>query len=201
MASAVETDLSNLDLLFSLRRRAGAPIDTREIAREIRERVREELDYQREAKIARLYRVMLADRPFVRVPQVEESLSTRRLAHAGMARRRAAGRLRGRAAGGARRDRRRPVRGVVAPVPSLRRHPRRSASRQLHRRGVGGGREAPRRGRQPVRLRLRAHLPAAVRARRRSSSIGRCRRTTRRESRKPTRCGAFPGSRPGRPRR
>jgi predicted unusual protein kinase regulating ubiquinone biosynthesis (AarF/ABC1/UbiB family) len=79
MASAVETDLSNLDLLFSLHRRAGAAIDTREIAREIRERVREELDYQREAKIARLYRVMLADRPFVRVPRVEESLSTRRL--------------------------------------------------------------------------------------------------------------------------
>ena len=79
MASAVETDLSNLDLLFSLHRRASAAIDTREMAREIRERVREELDYQREAKIARLYRVMLADRPFVRVPRVEESLSTRRL--------------------------------------------------------------------------------------------------------------------------
>jgi predicted unusual protein kinase regulating ubiquinone biosynthesis (AarF/ABC1/UbiB family) len=79
MASAVETDLSNLDLLFSLHRRAGAAIDTREIAREIRERVREELDYEHEAKIARLYRVMLADRPFVRVPRIEGSLSTRRL--------------------------------------------------------------------------------------------------------------------------
>ncbi len=79
MASAVETDLSNLDLLFSFHRRAGAAIDTQEIAREIRERVREELDYQREAKIARLYRIMLADRPFVRVPRVEENLSTRRL--------------------------------------------------------------------------------------------------------------------------
>jgi len=79
MASAVETDLSNLDLLFSLHRRAGAAIDTREIAREIRERVREELDYEHEARIARLYRVMLADKPFVRVPRIEESLSTRRL--------------------------------------------------------------------------------------------------------------------------
>ena len=79
MASAVETDLSQLDLLFSLHRRMGAAIDTREIAREIRERVREELDYQREAKVARLYRLMLADRPFVRVPRMEESLSTRRL--------------------------------------------------------------------------------------------------------------------------
>ena len=79
MASAVETDLSNLDLLFSFHRRASAAIDTREMAREIRERVREELDYQREAKVARLYRVMLADRPFVRVPRVDDSLSTRRL--------------------------------------------------------------------------------------------------------------------------
>ena len=79
MSSAVETDLANLDLLFSLRRRAGAPIDTREIAREIRERVREELDYRHEARIGRLYRVMLVDRPFVRVPRVEESLSTLRL--------------------------------------------------------------------------------------------------------------------------
>ena len=32
-----------------------------------------------EAKIARLYRVMLVDRPFVRVPRIEDSLSTRRL--------------------------------------------------------------------------------------------------------------------------
>ncbi len=79
MASAVETDLSQLDLIFSLHRRIGAAIDTREIAREIRERVREELDYEREAKVARLYALMLADEPFVRVPRVEASLSTRRL--------------------------------------------------------------------------------------------------------------------------
>jgi len=79
MASAVETDLSQLDLLFSLHRRIGAAIDTREIAREIRERVREELDYQREAKVAKLYSAMVADRPFTRVPRVHDELSTRRL--------------------------------------------------------------------------------------------------------------------------
>ena len=79
MASAVETDLAQLDILFSLHRRMGAAIDTREIAGEIRERVREELDYLREAKVARLYGLMLAEAPFVRVPRVEEALSTRRL--------------------------------------------------------------------------------------------------------------------------
>ena len=79
MASAVETDLAQLDLIFSLHRRIGAAIDTREIASEIRERVREELDYHREAKVAKLYGMMLADVPFVRVPRVHEELSTRRL--------------------------------------------------------------------------------------------------------------------------
>jgi predicted unusual protein kinase regulating ubiquinone biosynthesis (AarF/ABC1/UbiB family) len=79
MASAVETDLSQLDLLFSLHKRIGGAIETREIAREIRERVREELDYLREAKVARFYGRMLADKPFVRVPHVYGNLSTRRL--------------------------------------------------------------------------------------------------------------------------
>jgi predicted unusual protein kinase regulating ubiquinone biosynthesis (AarF/ABC1/UbiB family) len=79
MASAVEADLVQLDLLFSLHRRMGPAIDTREIAREIGARLREELDYVREAKLARLYKTMLADRPLVRVPRVFEELSTRRL--------------------------------------------------------------------------------------------------------------------------
>ena len=79
MASAVEADLTQLNLLFALHRRMGAAIDTREMAAEIAERLREELDYVREAKLGRLYRVMLADRPDIRVPQVHPELSTRRL--------------------------------------------------------------------------------------------------------------------------
>ena len=201
MASAVETDLANLDLLFSLRRRAGAPIDTREIAREIRERVREELDYQREAKIARLYRVMLADRPFVRVPRVEESLSTRRLltlewldGEPLVAFESAPQEARDAIAVGLFEAWWRPFLryGVIHGDPHLGNYTVAAS---------GEGAKRTRRGRQPVRLRLRAHLPAAVRASAWSSSIGRCRRTTRRTSPTPTRCGASPGSRPGRPRR
>jgi predicted unusual protein kinase regulating ubiquinone biosynthesis (AarF/ABC1/UbiB family) len=79
MASAVEADLTQLNLLFSLHRRMGAALDTREIAREIAARLREELDYEREAKLAGLYKTMLADRPDVRVPKVHTDLSTRRL--------------------------------------------------------------------------------------------------------------------------
>ena len=79
MASAVEVDLSQLELIFSIHRRMGPAIDTREIAQEIGARIREELDYAREAKLARLYKLMLADRPLVRVPAVHGELSTRRL--------------------------------------------------------------------------------------------------------------------------
>jgi predicted unusual protein kinase regulating ubiquinone biosynthesis (AarF/ABC1/UbiB family) len=79
MASAVEADLAQLDVLFSLHRRMDTAIDTREIATEIGERVREELDYIREAKHARLYATMLAGDPLVRVPGVVADLSTKRL--------------------------------------------------------------------------------------------------------------------------
>ena len=79
MASAVEVDLAQLDLIFSIHRRMGAAIDTREIALEIGARIREELDYAREAKLARLYALMLADRPLVRVPEAHSELSTGRL--------------------------------------------------------------------------------------------------------------------------
>jgi predicted unusual protein kinase regulating ubiquinone biosynthesis (AarF/ABC1/UbiB family) len=79
MQSAVEADLSQLELVFALHRRMDPAIDTREIAKEIGERVREELDYEREAKHAALYARTLADVEEVRVPRVHPELSTRRL--------------------------------------------------------------------------------------------------------------------------
>ena len=79
MESAVEADIAQLDVLFSLHRRMGAVIDTSEIVEEIGARVREELDYRREARHGALYRVMLAETPEVRVPAVEGALSTKRL--------------------------------------------------------------------------------------------------------------------------
>jgi predicted unusual protein kinase regulating ubiquinone biosynthesis (AarF/ABC1/UbiB family) len=54
-------------------------IDTTEIAKEIGARVREELDYQREAKHVALYRAILGGADLVRVPGVWPELSTRRL--------------------------------------------------------------------------------------------------------------------------
>jgi len=79
MQSAVEADLKQLQLLFAIRRRFETAIDTSEIVQEIGARLREELDYVREAKHVALYRAMLAKEKAVRVPQVWPELSTRRL--------------------------------------------------------------------------------------------------------------------------
>jgi len=79
MQSAVEADLTQLNMLFSLRKRFDPAIGTDEIAVEIGARLREELDYAREAKHAALYRHMLKDEPLIRVPNVWPELSTGRL--------------------------------------------------------------------------------------------------------------------------
>src|SRR5579872_2278779 len=79
MQSAVEADLRQLDWLFAIHRRMDPAIDTTEIAKEIGERVREELDYIREAKHVGLYRAILSGVAGIRVPRVWPELSTGRL--------------------------------------------------------------------------------------------------------------------------
>ncbi|NWH09071.1 MAG: AarF/ABC1/UbiB kinase family protein [Alphaproteobacteria bacterium] len=79
MASAVEADLSQLKLIFAVQRRMDGSIDTREISTEIGARLREELDYLREAAHIRLYRHILRDHDTVSVPGIFEALSTHRL--------------------------------------------------------------------------------------------------------------------------
>jgi predicted unusual protein kinase regulating ubiquinone biosynthesis (AarF/ABC1/UbiB family) len=79
MQSAVEADLRQLGLLFAIRRRFDPAIDTTEMIKEISARIREELDYKREAKHVGLYREMLAGENAIRVPEVWPELSTGRL--------------------------------------------------------------------------------------------------------------------------
>jgi predicted unusual protein kinase regulating ubiquinone biosynthesis (AarF/ABC1/UbiB family) len=79
MQSAVEADLQQLHLLLAIRRRLDSAIDTSEIGKEIGARVREELDYRREAKHVALYRTMLEGTDIVRVPRAWPELSTGRL--------------------------------------------------------------------------------------------------------------------------
>jgi len=79
MASAVEADLGQLDLMLALFRRVDGSIDTSEIRDELAARLREELDYARELKHLLLYRQMLAGEAHVRVPRPIPELSTPRL--------------------------------------------------------------------------------------------------------------------------
>ncbi|TPE58738.1 AarF/ABC1/UbiB kinase family protein [Sandaracinobacter neustonicus] len=79
MASAVEADLGQLDLLLSLFRRVDGSIDTSQIRDELAARLREELDYGRELKHLLLYRALLAGESHARVPAPVAELSTPRL--------------------------------------------------------------------------------------------------------------------------
>jgi predicted unusual protein kinase regulating ubiquinone biosynthesis (AarF/ABC1/UbiB family) len=79
MASALEADLDQLKVVFAVGQRFDPAIRTDEIQAEIRTRLREELDYRREARHVALYRRMLRDEPSVHVPEVVPDYSTDRL--------------------------------------------------------------------------------------------------------------------------
>ena len=79
MASAVEADLRQLKLAMSIYERYDRAVTTDEIHAEIAERLREELDYEREAAHMRLYGEILRDEARVAVPVPIAELSTRRL--------------------------------------------------------------------------------------------------------------------------
>ena len=79
MASAVEADLRQLKFAMSLYERYDRAVTTAEIHAEIADRLREELDYQREAAHMRLYGEILRGEPCVAVPTPLPDLSSRRL--------------------------------------------------------------------------------------------------------------------------
>ncbi len=79
MASAVDADVKQLNLALSVHRTMQSAIDTREIAKEIADRVREELDYEREGRHMSLYREIFEQDEGIRVPDLHEDLSTGRL--------------------------------------------------------------------------------------------------------------------------
>ena len=76
---AVRADLQNLGIALKLLARISPGLDTKEIAREVRERISEELDYEHEATnhraMARAYR----GHPFVVVPDVITDLCRERV--------------------------------------------------------------------------------------------------------------------------
>jgi len=79
MPSVVEADLRQLKLAMQLYQRMDTSLDNGEVFQEMRDRLREELDYLREAAQQRLYGIMLADQPGVTVPVPIEGYCTTRL--------------------------------------------------------------------------------------------------------------------------
>lgn len=79
MQSAVEADLTQLRMVFQIHARMDPGVDTSEIIKEISARLREELDYDLEARHTALYGAIFSGERLIRVPEIVPELSTRRL--------------------------------------------------------------------------------------------------------------------------
>jgi predicted unusual protein kinase regulating ubiquinone biosynthesis (AarF/ABC1/UbiB family) len=79
MGSAVEADLKQLDMILGLYRVYDKSINTAEVREELADRLREELNYEREAMHMALYAEMLKNEPVVSIPRTVKDLSTKRL--------------------------------------------------------------------------------------------------------------------------
>ena len=79
MGSAVQADLKQLKLIFSLYEKYDSAISTNAIHDELTDRLKEELSYSHEIKNLKLYKYMLSDLKEVTLPNPIEQLSTKRL--------------------------------------------------------------------------------------------------------------------------
>jgi predicted unusual protein kinase regulating ubiquinone biosynthesis (AarF/ABC1/UbiB family) len=79
MPSTVEADLRQLRLAMAIYHRMDNAIQHEEVYKELAERLREELDYERESAQMRLYGQMLANDPVVHVPAPIAGYCTKRL--------------------------------------------------------------------------------------------------------------------------
>jgi predicted unusual protein kinase regulating ubiquinone biosynthesis (AarF/ABC1/UbiB family) len=79
VAEALEADLRNAGTIVRLARAIAPGLDPKAIAKELRERVLEELDYEFEAQNQRTFARSYRDHPFIYVPDVYTRLSRRRV--------------------------------------------------------------------------------------------------------------------------
>jgi predicted unusual protein kinase regulating ubiquinone biosynthesis (AarF/ABC1/UbiB family) len=79
VARALEADLSNAGMILRLAKAIAPGLDARAAARELRERVMEELDYEYEAQNQRTFARAYRGHPFIYVPDVITRLSRRRV--------------------------------------------------------------------------------------------------------------------------
>jgi predicted unusual protein kinase regulating ubiquinone biosynthesis (AarF/ABC1/UbiB family) len=79
IAEALDADLRNAGTIVRLARALAPGLDAKAIAKELRERVMEELDYEYEAQNQRSFARAYRDHPFIYVPEVITRLSRRRV--------------------------------------------------------------------------------------------------------------------------
>ncbi|PPR48858.1 MAG: putative protein kinase UbiB [Alphaproteobacteria bacterium MarineAlpha5_Bin5] len=79
MQSAVSADLSQLKMIFSIYQSYNKAIKTDEVYKEITERLNEELDYEREKKLMKVFAKIFSKDNFIHVPKTYDKLSTKRL--------------------------------------------------------------------------------------------------------------------------
>ena len=79
MQSAVNADLSQLKMIFSIYQSYNKAIKTEEVYKEITQRLNEELDYEREKKLMGVFNKIFEKSSFIHVPKTFEKYSTKRL--------------------------------------------------------------------------------------------------------------------------
>jgi len=79
MQSAVSADLSQLKMIFSIYQSYNKAIKTSEVYKEITERLNEELDYERERKLMKVFEKIFSKNNHIHVPRTYEKLSSKRL--------------------------------------------------------------------------------------------------------------------------
>jgi len=79
MESAVTADLVQLKMIFSIYQSYNKAIKTEEVYKEITDRLKEELDYEREKKLMKVFNNIFSDCDFINIPKTYNHLSTKRL--------------------------------------------------------------------------------------------------------------------------
>lgn len=77
--TAIDADLRNADLLGALLQQGFSGLDPTDMVQEVKERIREELDYSREASNQKLFADYYRGHPFIHVPEVIDTFSTKRV--------------------------------------------------------------------------------------------------------------------------
>ena len=79
MESAVSADLNQLKMIFSIYQTYNKAIKTEEVYKEVTQRLKEELNYERERKLMQIFSNFFLNSKYVNIPEVYEKLSTKRL--------------------------------------------------------------------------------------------------------------------------